>query len=296
MLEAKLFVDGEWIDGATTTELSDKFSGATIATVHEADAGQVARAVEGVVAAQENTVLPPYDRFRVLSAASRLLDQRRDEAIRTVIADSGFTAADATREVDRTCETLLLSGEEAKRIHGEVVPFNAAPEAPDRLAFTIRTPVGVVCAITPFNSPLNTVAHKVGPAIAAGNGVVLKPASYTPLSADYLVRLLLEAGLPERLIALVNGSGSTVGQTLLEHPGPAFYAFTGSTGVGEQIQRTIGIRRSQLELGSLSSTIVCADADLDKAVPKVIAARRIPQGRPGVHLGAAALRAPRRAR
>ena len=135
-------------------------------------------------------------------------------------------------------------------------------------------PIGVVCAITPFNSPLNTVAHKVAPAIAAGNGVVLKPATYTPLSAEYLVRLLLEAGLPEGLIALVNGPGPTVGQALLDHPAPGFYAFTGSTTVGEQIQRTIGIRKSQLELGSLSSTIVCADADLEKAVPRAIAAFR----------------------
>jgi acyl-CoA reductase-like NAD-dependent aldehyde dehydrogenase len=272
MTEAKLFLDGAWTDGATTVELPDKFTGATIATVHGADAAQVAQAVEGVVRTQETTTLTPFERYRVLSTASRLLAERREEAIRTVIADSGFTLVDAGREVDRTCETLLLSGEEAKRIHGEVVPVNAAPEAPNRLAFTIRTPVGVVCAITPFNSPLNTVAHKVGPAIAAGNGVVLKPASYTPLSAEYLVRLLLEAGLPERLIAIVNGPGSTVGQALLEHSGPAFYAFTGSTGVGEQIQRTIGVRRSQLELGSLSSTIVCADADLSRAVPKAVAA------------------------
>jgi acyl-CoA reductase-like NAD-dependent aldehyde dehydrogenase len=272
MPDAKLFVDGSWIDGARTTDLTDKFTGAVIATVHEADAGQVARAVDRVAAAQENSLLPPYQRFQVLATASRLLEQRRDEAIRTVIADSGFTLADATREVDRTCQTLLLSGEEAKRIHGEVVPFNAAPEAPDRLAFTIRVPVGVVCAITPFNSPLNTVAHKVGPAIAAGNGVVIKPATYTPLSAEYLVRLLLEAGLPEGLIALVHGPGSTTGQALLEHPVPGFYAFTGSTGVGEKIQRTIGVRRSQLELGSLSSTIVCADADLEKAVARCIGA------------------------
>jgi succinate-semialdehyde dehydrogenase/glutarate-semialdehyde dehydrogenase len=268
--EAKLFIDGDWATGAATVTLPDKFSGEPLATVHEADVAQVRLAVDAVLRAQRETALPPYQRFRILSTASRLLAERRDEAIRTVVADSGFTLADAEREVDRACETLLLSGEEAKRIHGEMVPFDAAPEAPQRLAFTIRTPVGVVCAITPFNSPLNTVAHKVGPALAAGNGVVLKPASYTPLSADLLLRLLLEAGLPERLIAVVNGPGSTVGQALLEHPGPAFYAFTGSTGVGEQIQRTIGVRRSQLELGSLSSTIVCADADLDRAVPRCV--------------------------
>jgi succinate-semialdehyde dehydrogenase/glutarate-semialdehyde dehydrogenase len=268
--EVRLFVDGDWTGGATTTALTDKYTGAMIATVHEADRALVHRAVGGVLAAHEQITLSPFARYEILSTASRLLAARRETAIRTVIADTGFTIADASREVDRTCETLLLSGEEAKRIHGEVVPIGSAPEAPDRLAFTIRVPVGVVCAITPFNSPLNTVAHKVGPALAAGNGVVLKPSNYTPLSAEFLVRLLLEAGLPPRLIAMVNGPGPTVGQALLEHPGPAFYAFTGSTGVGEQIQRTIGVRRSQLELGSLSSTIVCADADLDKAVPRAM--------------------------
>jgi acyl-CoA reductase-like NAD-dependent aldehyde dehydrogenase len=267
-----MFVGGDWVSGPTTTDLVDKFSGVPIATVHEADPALVARAVEGVVAAQQRSALSPYTRFQVLSTAAHLLGERRETAIRTVIADTGFTIADATREVDRTRETLLLSGEEAKRIHGDVVPVNSAPEAPDRLAFTVRVPVGVVCAITPFNSPLNTVAHKVCPAIAAGNGVVLKPSTYTPLSAEFFVRVLLEAGLPEGLIAMVNGPGPTVGQALLEHPGPAFYAFTGSTGVGEQIQRTIGVRRSQLELGSLSSTIVCADADLEKAVPRAIGA------------------------
>lgn len=268
--EVRLFVDGVWTDGATTTDLTDKYSGKTIATVHEADRALVDRAVRGVIAAQEQITMSPFRRYEILSTASRLLAARREAATRIVIADTGFTVADASREVDRACETLLLSGEEAKRIHGEVVPVGAAPEAPDRLAFTIRVPVGVVCAITPFNSPLNTVAHKVAPALAAGNGVVLKPSNYTPLSAEFLVGLLLEAGLPAGLVAMVNGTGPTVGQALLEHPGPAFYAFTGSTGVGEQIQRTIGVRRSQLELGSLSSTIVCADADLDKAVPRAV--------------------------
>jgi succinate-semialdehyde dehydrogenase/glutarate-semialdehyde dehydrogenase len=123
----------------------------------------------------------------------------------------------------------------------------------------------VVCAITPFNSPLNTLAHKVGPALAAGNSVIVKPASYTPLSAGLLVRSLLEAGLPPQLIAVVMGGGGTVGQWLLESPVPAFYAFTGSTEVGEHIQRTVGLRRTQLEMGSLSSTLVCEDADLAKA-------------------------------
>jgi len=128
----------------------------------------------------------------------------------------------------------------------------------------------VVCAITPFNSPLNTVSHKIGPALAAGNTVVLKPANVTPVTATLLCEILLEAGVPAGHLNLVHGRGSTVGTWLLEDPGIAFYAFTGSTEVGRTIQRTIGLRRSQLELGSVSSTIVCDDADLGRAVPRCV--------------------------
>src|SRR5690606_647661 len=138
-----------------------------------------------------------------------------------------------------------------------VVPMEGSPSGRGRIGFTLRKPLGVVCAITPFKAPANTVCHKVGPALAAGNGVVLKPAPETPLTAVLLVELLLDAGVPPELIALLPG-GADVGQALLEHPVPAFYAFTGSTRVGEHIARTVGLRRTQLELGSLASTIVCA--------------------------------------
>jgi len=263
----QLFLRGEWTDGARATTLRDKFSGDPVADVHEADADAVAGALEGVARGQRENRLPPYERFRILSRASGLLVERRAEFVSTVVLDAGFTITDAEREVDRATETVLLCAEEAKRIHGEVVPLDAAPAGSSRLAFTVRHPLGVICAITPFNSPLNTVCHKVGPALAAGNSVILKPASYTPLSAALLVQTLLDAGLPPDLIALVQGPGSTVGEWLLQSQVPAFYAFTGSTEVGEHIRRTIGLRPSQLELGSLSSTLVCDDANLDNAVP-----------------------------
>ncbi|MDQ1677382.1 MAG: hypothetical protein QOC93_2526 [Actinomycetota bacterium] len=267
MRQARLFLGGAWVDGVSTAELRDKYDDRHLADVHEAGREQVDAALAGVARAQRRRVLPPYERYRVLSEAARLVAARRDAFADAVVADAGFTITDAEREADRAVQTLELSAEEAKRIHGEVVPLDGAPGVSGRHAFTIRRPLGVVCAITPFNSPLNTVAHKVGPALAAGNGVVLKPASYTPLSAGLLVEVLLEAGLPDDLIALVHGSGGTVGQWLLESPVPSFYAFTGSTEVGEHLHRTVGLRRTQLELGSLSSTIVCDDADLARAVP-----------------------------
>jgi acyl-CoA reductase-like NAD-dependent aldehyde dehydrogenase len=142
----------------------------------------------------------------------------------------------------------------------------------DRIGYTVFHPVGVVCAITPFNSPLNTLLHKVAPALAAGNSVVLKPASQTPRTADRILRLLLEAGVPAELLSFVYGSGAIAGQALLDDPRPAFYAFTGSTEVGLHVRRSVGLRRTQLEMGSLSSTIVCGDADVDAAAAKIVAA------------------------
>lgn len=269
--EARLLIQGEWVEGASTTDLRDKYDGSVITAVHEADHGLVEQALQDVSHAQSTTAFPHYRRFEVLSQAARLLGERTD-LVDAIIDDTGFTVADAEREVSRARQTLQLSAEEAKRIHGEVVPLHGAPGVEGRLAFTVRHPVGVVCAITPFNSPLNTVAHKVAPALAAGNGVVLKPSTYTPLSAGILAQVLLEAGLPPRLLAVVYGPGSSVGESLLRSPIPAFYAFTGSTTVGHHIRSTVGLRKTQLELGSLASTIVCADADLGRAVGACVGA------------------------
>lgn len=267
MFQAQLFIDGRWTDGERTSKLANKFSGEVIAEIHEAGENQVTTALKGVARGQHRDSLLPYERYRVLLRTSHYLAQRRGEFIEKVILDTGFTISDAEREVDRAIETLIIAAEESKRIHGEVVPLDGTPSGEIRYGFTVRAPLGVVCAIAPFNSPLNTVVHKVAPALAAGNGVVIKPSSYTPLSANLLVTAMLDAGLPESLIALVQGPGSTVGEWLLLSQIPSFYAFTGSTEVGEHIQRTVGLRKTQLELGSLSSTIVCNDANLERALP-----------------------------
>jgi acyl-CoA reductase-like NAD-dependent aldehyde dehydrogenase len=263
-MKALLFSEGSWREGAKVETLHNKFDGSPLAQVHIPDRGQVDRAVRAVAAAQAASRLTGYERAAILMAAAALMRERRDAFVDTVVADTGFTLTDAEREVDRATETLQLCGEEAKRISGHMVPVEGGPGIRGRIGFTIRKPLGVVCAITPFNAPVNTVCHKIGPALAAGNGVVLKPAPETPLTAALLVQMLLDAGVPEGLVALLPG-GADVGQALLEHPGPAFYAFTGSTRVGEHIARTVGIRRTQLELGSLASTIVCADAALETA-------------------------------
>lgn len=269
--ESRLFVAGRWVDGSSTRELADKYDGSLVAYVHQASEAQVVEALTSLADVTARPPLPHYRRYEVLSRAAELLAER-DDLPGVIVDDTGFTIADAQREVERAVQTLQTSAEEAKRIHGEMVPLHGAPGGAGRLAFTVRHPIGVVAAITPFNSPLNTVAHKVGPALAAGNAVVLKPAAYTPLTSAVLVEVLLEAGLPPELVALVNGSGSTVGEWLLASPVPAFYAFTGSTEVGKHIRAVVGLRKTQLELGSLASTLVAHDADLERAATAVVGA------------------------
>lgn len=270
MTREGLLIGGEWRDGVSPFTVTDKFTGEPLAEVAAASREHVNQAVRAAAEAFGRAPLPPYARYEILHRAAALVEGRRDSFAATIVAESGFTTADAGGEIDRCVQTLLACAEEAKRIAGEMVPIDGAPGQENRLAFTLRQPLGVVCAITPFNSPLNTVAHKIGPAIAAGNTVVLKPATQTPLTAALLCRALVDAGLPPGRLNLLQGRGADVGQWLLEEPDIAFYTFTGSTAVGRTIQRTIGLRRSQLELGSISSTIVCDDADLARAIPRCV--------------------------
>jgi len=189
--------------------------------------------------------------------------------VRALQVEGGFTTFDANGEMKRCLETFRVSAEEARRFIGEMVPLEGAPGQAGRLGFTIRVPLGVVCAITPFNAPLNTVAHKVAPALAAGNAVVLKPSSSTPTVANLMAEALLEAGLPPGMISVVHG-GKEVAQSLVAEPAIRFFAFTGSTEVGRAIQQGAGLRRTQMELGSIAFTILTASGNLDVALPKVV--------------------------
>jgi acyl-CoA reductase-like NAD-dependent aldehyde dehydrogenase len=267
-----VLIGGRWVPTRERLDVRDKYTGEVIGTVGKASAEQVAAAVEAAEHAHRTVPFSPYQRAEALIKASRLLDERRARFVETMVAESGFTANDCATEVTRCIETLKLSGEEARRISGELVPVQGAPgQDPRKLCFTLRTPLGVVVAITPFNSPLNTVAHKVAPGLAAGNAVVLKPASYVPMTAALLCELLLDAGTPPGYLSLVFG-GSDVGTLLLKDGRVRFYTFTGSTEVGRIIQQHAGLRRTQLELGNISSTIVCADAKLDAAAEKCVGA------------------------
>lgn len=267
---SKLLIDGGWVDGVAVDTLTDKYQGSVYGEMHVAAPAQVDRAVAGALEGVRTSTLTPYERYRILLGAARLIEARRDALVALLRDEAGFTRDDGDNEVRRCVQTLELSAEEAKRLNGELVPMAAAAGMRDRLGFTIHAPRGVICAITPFNSPLNTLAHKVGPALAGGNAIVVKPAGLTPLAAVELCRALLDAGLPPKLLALVHGPGGTIGRQLLADPRIAFYAFTGSTRVGREIQQAAGLRGTQLELGSIASTIVCHDADFDRAIPKIL--------------------------
>ena len=267
-----LLLDGDWVaGGGATVAVIDKYHLRPGAQVTTADAGQVARAIDSADAAFRRGAPPPYERGLMLERAAALVEARTEAFVRTMQMEAGFTVTDATGEVRRCVQTLKLSAEEARRMAGEVVPLAGAPQQTGRIGFTLRVPLGVVAAITPFNAPLNTVAHKIAPAFAAGNAVILKPASYTPLTACRLAEAMLEAGVPRGFLQVLIGS-APVADGLLADPRVRFFAFTGSTEVGRKIQQAAGLRRTQMELGSIACTILCDDARLDKALPKVAGA------------------------
>lgn len=268
---SRLLIDGHWVDGeAAKQTLYAKFDDQVYGEMAVASPAQVDAAIGSAVRAVRECPVAPYEMYRILMETSRIIDGRARHFIDLLRDEAGFTKADSENEVGRCVQTLELSAEEAKRLNGQLVPMQAAKGSTNRLGYTLRVPRGLVCAITPFNSPLNTLTHKVGPGLAGGNAVLIKPSNLTPLTAVELCKALLDAGLPSRRIALVNGPGSSIGQQLLEDPRINFYAFTGSTRVGKEIQRLAGLRGTQLELGSIASTIVCEDADQALAIPKIL--------------------------
>ena len=248
-------------------DVLDKYHLTPLDPLHAATERDVADALDAARRYADAPLAPP-ERAERLRAAADLIEERRPTIRDAMVTEAGFPSRDADGEVGRTIATLRLSAEEATRIAGEMVPFDGAVAG--RIGFTLRVPVGIVVAITPFNAPLNTPAHKVGPALAAGNAAILKPSEKTPTPATLLVRALLDAGFPPGAVQTLQG-GPDVARALLTDPRPAFYAFTGSTAVGAAIHAGAGLRRTQMELGSIASTIVL-DGDLPTIAAKCAAA------------------------
>jgi acyl-CoA reductase-like NAD-dependent aldehyde dehydrogenase len=259
-----LFIAGAWRAGGPPVSVRNKYDGAVIASLTSARGEDVDAAIEAAHRAFPTFArLPAWRRAEILLRAAAGIRARSEELARTIAAEAGKALKFARIEVDRAVHTFTVAAEEAKRIHGETLPLDASPAGEGYFGFWQRRPIGVVAAIAPFNFPLNLVAHKVAPALAAGNTVVLKPASTTPLASVALCEILAEAGLPEGVLNLVVGSGGTVGDRLVADPRVGKVTFTGSAPVGRQILARAGIKKVTLELGNTSPVIVGPDADLD---------------------------------
>jgi acyl-CoA reductase-like NAD-dependent aldehyde dehydrogenase len=267
----KMYINGEWIDKDNKIPVVNPFNGEQIDTIPAGDESDVDAAIASAVrGARVMAKMPGHERYRILKKAADLLEERREDHARIITLEEGKVIAEGRVEVDRAVQTLIGSAEEAKRIHGETVPLDGAPSWSGQFGFTIRIPCGVVAAISPFNFPLNLVMHKVGPALAAGNSVIIKPATDTPLSALKLVEALLDAGLPPEAIQCVTGSGRVIGDSISGDPRIRKITFTGSKEVGEHICRIAGIKKVTMELGSNSPLIVMPDADMDKVIKATV--------------------------
>ncbi len=255
--------------GMPRIEVTNPYSGEVVASVPEGGAREIGEAVR--VATGALPPPPPAARALVLERASRLVAERADDLARTICAEAGKPIRQARGEVARCADTLLYAAIEARTMAGEMVPLEGTAAGAGKLAYVVREPVGVIGAISPFNFPLNLVAHKVAPAVAAGCPVVLKPAEATPLSALRLAEILHEAGLSDDALSVVVGEGAIAGRALVDHPDVAMISFTGSAAVGWEIRARAPRKHVALELGNSTPVIVAADADLDAAAAKLAA-------------------------
>ena len=264
----KLLAAGEWQATGEWGEVKSPYDGSVVGRVAQADEARAKRAIEAAHEAFESTDFPQHKRAAVLERAAELVAERRDELAATIAAEAGKPLKTATVEAERCVSTLEFSAVEARKLTGGTVPMDAAPAGAGKLGIMLRVPYGVVGAISPFNFPLNLVAHKLGPAIAAGNAIVLKPAGQTPISALKLAEILLEAGLPESWLSVVPGPGSKVGNAIVEHPLTRALTFTGSAPVGWDIRSKVPHKKVSLELGSNAPLIVAEDGDWETAADK----------------------------
>lgn len=259
-----LLIGGEQVFTKETRPVYNKYDGSLYATISVAGREETDKAVAAAKQAFESTYFDVATRYTVLMRAGELMRERQAELAEILIRETGKTVQDANNEVLWSLDLFNESAEEAKRIHGETVCF-PVPWLDTRTCYTRREPIGVVAAITPFNFPLNLAVHKLAPALAAGNAVILKPAEATSIIGYKLCEILIDAGVPKGFVSCLLGQGQYIGDYLTQNPDVGFYSFTGSVPVGKKIKESIGLRRCALELGSNSATIVCKDFDIDKA-------------------------------
>lgn len=267
-----MYVSGEWRSGAATDMILNPYDGEAVGEAAAAELSDAEDALDAAVAgAAEMRGLSAFQRSEILERAADLSDERVEDLALTIARETGKTIAEARLEAGRAGVILRLSAAAGARLHGEGLPLSAAPGGEGKIGFTLRQPCGIVVAISPFNFPSLLSLHKVGPALAAGNAVIHKPARQTPLTAIKLCEILLDAGLPPLGLQVLTGSGSILGPALCSDERVRKISFTGSTEVGREITQIAGIKRLSLELGSACPLIVLPDAnpeDVAAAVAK----------------------------
>jgi glyceraldehyde-3-phosphate dehydrogenase (NADP+) len=260
----EMYLDGKWVGSPKVTEVFSPFSGEVIDTIPDATPDQIEAALRAAVeGAAAMAKLTAYERSQILLRAADLLAKQVEDIARTITLEEGKPLFESRGEAGRTPDILRLCAFEGAQLRGETLPIDSQAGAAGKMGFTLRVPCGIVVAITPFNYPLLLVAHKVGPALAAGNAVILKPASKTALTALKFTKILLEAGLPQNALQCITGSGQAVGMALCSDSRVRKISFTGSTDVGEKITQVAGVKKLSLELGSNSPLVVLPDADLN---------------------------------
>jgi acyl-CoA reductase-like NAD-dependent aldehyde dehydrogenase len=264
----KLLAAGEWRETGDWGEVHSPYDGTVVGRVAEGDAALVDRAVRAAHDAFLSADFSQHERAAVLDRAAALVGERVEDLALTIAAEAGKPLKTAGVEASRCVDTLTFSATEARKLTGGTVPMEASPAGGGKLGVMLRVPYGVVGAISPFNFPLNLVAHKLGPAIAAGNSIVLKPAGQTPISALKLAEILVEAGLPEGWLSVVPGPGTEVGNAIVEHELTRALTFTGSAGVGWGIRSRVPHKKVNLELGSNAPLVVHSDGDWEAAADK----------------------------
>ncbi len=268
-MQQDMYIAGAWVSGASSMNVINKYSGTQLGSIAVASVEQVDAAVRAAdAAAPVMASMPIHKRAEILRRVASCLMARKEEIAAIIAQEAGKAIKFARLEVERACDTFNLAAEGARNMHGETVPMDAVASGEGFFGFWQRKPVGVVAAITPFNFPLNLVAHKVAPALAAGNSIILKPAEVTPLTAGVLTEILIEAGVPGGAFNLVHGTGETVGDALIKHPLVSKISFTGSPRVGQYILANAGIKKVTLELGNSSPVIITASADIAAAAKK----------------------------
>ncbi len=268
--ERKLLVAGEWIETGAWIEVRSPYDGSLVGRVPQAGADVARQAVEAAERAMRDP-LPAHEQAAILDRTAAALADRHDEVARTICAEAGKPMKAARLEAQRAVSTFTMAALEARRLAGDVIPMDASPAGVGKLAFTLRIPIGVVGAISPFNFPLNLVAHKIAPALAAGCAVVLKPASQVPLSALLLAELETEAGLPAGWLNVVCGPAAEIGDVLVDDDRVRLITFTGSSGVGWKLRERASRKKVNLELGNATPVIVAADSDIEDAAAKLAA-------------------------